>query len=122
MKLILSICTLFLLTSFSAQSQTTGNILYEDKLDMHHSLPPEKEELKVMIPQFSSSKWELTFTDNESIYQPLKEAELTGTSANQSGQFMRFGRENRIVYKHLSEDEMTDSRDFMQKQFLIKGF
>ena len=75
-----------------------------------------------MIPQFTSSKWELTFTDNESLYQPLKETELTGTNANQSGQYMRFGRENRIVYKNLPGDEMTDSRDFMQKQFLIKGF
>ena len=121
MKFILPFFFLFLLTAL-AKSQTTGKISYEDILDMHHSLPPEKEELKDMIPQFSTSKWELTFTDKESLWQPFKEKELTGTSANQSGQFMRFGRENRVLYKNFPEDEMTDSRDFMQKQFLIKGF
>lgn len=121
MKLILSICTLFFILPL-AQSQSTGKISYEDILDMHHSLPPEKEELKHMIPQYSTSKWELTFTDNESIYHPFKETELTGANANQSGYYMRFGRENRSVYKNLSKDKLTDSRDFMQKQFLIKGF
>ena len=44
------------------------------------------------------------------------------SNANQSGYNMRFGRENRILYKNLAEDKIVDSRDFMQKQFLIKGF
>jgi GLPGLI family protein len=34
---------------------------------------------------------------------------------------MRFGRPNRVVYKNLALDTMVDSRDFMQKQFLITG-
>ena len=36
---------------------------------------------------------------------------------------MRFGagRANRVVYKDLAKDTMIDSRDFMQKQFLITG-
>ena len=34
---------------------------------------------------------------------------------------MRFGRDNRILYKNLASAGMIDSRDFMQKQFLIKG-
>jgi GLPGLI family protein len=34
---------------------------------------------------------------------------------------MRFGRDNRVVYKNIAEHKMIDSRDFMQKQFLITG-
>lgn len=74
-----------------------------------------------MIPQFTSSKWELIFNGDESLYQPLVEEELTGVQASQPGMRMRFGRENRVLYKNLETDTMIDSRDFMQKQFLISG-
>jgi GLPGLI family protein len=114
---------LFILLFYQTGStQVKGTIFFEEKVDLHRNLPPEKEEVKNMIPQFNSSKWEFTFSGDESLYQPLKEKELTGTNANQSGYNMRFGRENRILYKNLAEDKIVDSRDFMQKQFLIKGF
>lgn len=116
---------LFVLSSFFISqiclSQAAGIITYEDKVDLHRNLPPEREEFKDMIPQYNISKWELRYSGDESIYQPFKEAELTGTSASHSGMMMRFGRENRIIYKNLASDTVIDSRDFMQKQFLIRG-
>jgi len=102
--------------------QVTGKIFYEEKFDMHRNLPPEREDMKDMIPQYSTSKWELIFSDEESIFKPYVASELTGASANQgNNMMMRFGRENRIIYKNTVEDTVIDSRDFMQKQFLIKG-
>ncbi len=112
----------FLLTHLST-AQVTGKIIFEEKVDMHRNLSPEKEEMKDMIPQYSTSKWELIFSDEESVYRPFKEKEITSSSSNPGGMYtMRFGRENRILYKNLAEDMIVDSRDFMQKQFLIKGF
>ena len=108
--------------TYFALAQTNGHIIFEDKLDLHRNLPPEREEVKHMFPQYSTSKWELVFTKDESIYQPLKETELTGQSANQSGYYMRYGRDKRTLYKNLPDDRIVDSKDFMQKQFLIKGF
>ena len=119
MKYALISCAFF--TTILCQAQFSGKIVFEDKLDMHRNLPPEKEEVKDMIPQYSTSKWELTYAGDESIYQPSKEPEIANTGANQ-GYRMRMGRENRILYKNIAEDKMTDSRDFMQKQFLVKGF
>lgn len=76
-----------------------------------------------MIPQFNISYFDLVYTQDESVYMPQKESEESEISTNQGGtrMTMRFGRDNRIVYKHVPNDQLVDSRDFMQKQFLIKG-
>lgn len=117
---------LFILSAFFCTqigfAQSNGKVTYEDKIDLHRDLPPDREDFKDMIPQYNTSKWELTYSGDKSIYQLFKETELTGTNANQSGYRMRFGRENRTVYKDIADDVLIDSRDFMQKQFLIKGF
>jgi GLPGLI family protein len=114
---------LLALLSFSSRAQNSGRIIYEEKMDMHRNLPPERTELKDMIPPFRSSFWELVYHNDESIYQHQKEEdqEVTSTSGN-SQMTMRFGgREMRVVYKHLTDSKMVDSRDFLQKQFLITG-
>lgn len=94
-------------------------------MDLHKNLPPERQDMKDMIPQFNISKFELIFSGDESIYRAQKQEELPTTSTSPGGppMGMRFGggRANRVVYKDLAKDTMIDSRDFMQKQFLITG-
>lgn len=120
MKLIYTLCLAIL--AFSAATQSTGRIVFEEKMDLHKTLPPERQDMKDMIPQFNSSLFEFVFNGDESIYQP-KKAEDTEVTSSQGGatMTMRFGRDNRVVYKNIAEDKMIDSRDFMQKQFLITG-
>ncbi len=115
--------TLCILIPLFSSAQTTGRIVYEEKMDLHRTLPPERAEMKDMIPQFNSSLFELIFKAEESIYQPKKEEEINEVTSSSHGarMTMRFGRDNRVVYKHIGDDKMIDSRDFMQKQFLIKG-
>ncbi|MEP6794069.1 MAG: GLPGLI family protein [Saprospiraceae bacterium] len=112
----------FLSTSL-AFTQGTGKVTFEEKMNLHKNLPPDKQEMKDMIPEFNTSMFSLTFSGDESIYQPQKESdESEVTSTNGGNQMtMRFGRENRIVYKNLALDTMIESREFMQKQFLIVG-
>jgi GLPGLI family protein len=107
---------------FLASAQISGKIVYEEKMDLHRRLPPERAEMKDMIPQFNSSFWEMTFSGNESIYKAKKqeEQEFTGSSGG-AHMTMRMGRDNRELYKNLDTEVMIDSREFMQKQFLIKG-
>lgn len=104
-------------------SQSTGRIAYDEKMDLHRNLPPEREDFKDMIPQYNVSKWELIYQGDESVYQAEKQEELEFSNTQGPNHMtMRFGgRANRVLYKHLGTDAMTDSRDFMQKQFLIKG-
>ncbi len=108
---------------FTANAQTTGMIIFEEKTDLHKMLPPEREDMKDMIPHYNTSKFEFIFSETESIYKPKKEEELTDNEAMQGGGMrMRFGgRGNRVVYKNLDLDTVIDSREFMQKQFLVVG-
>ncbi len=117
--------TLVLLSLLFAPSysQSTGKVTYEEKFDMYRRLPPDREDMKDMIPQFHTSIWELLYRGDESVYQHQKQEETETTSTQGNTQMsMRFGgRENRVVYKNIALDTMIDSREFMQKQFLITG-
>lgn len=103
--------------------QSAGKVVYEEKMNLHKNLPPDKQDMKDMIPEFNSSMFQLVFSGDESIYQPQKESEEKEVTTTNGGSqmAMRFGRENRIVYKNLALDTMIESREFMQKQFLIVG-
>ncbi|MDQ3017438.1 MAG: GLPGLI family protein [Bacteroidota bacterium] len=121
MKYILLLCPILLSTFVFGQS--TGKVIYQEKFDLYRNLPPEREHMKDMIPHYNTAFFELVYNGEESIYQPQKEADETSVSSTSGGQqmTMRFGRDNRVVYKNNATAEMIDSRDFMQKQFLIKG-
>ncbi|HZV44729.1 MAG TPA: GLPGLI family protein [Saprospiraceae bacterium] len=113
---------LFSLTTLSF-AQTIGQVTYEEKFDMYRRIPPDREDLKARFPQYHSSMWELLYNGDESVYQHQKqeEAEITNTQGNNQSTMRFGGRENRVVYKNLANSKMIDSRDFMQKQFLITG-
>jgi len=113
---------LFSLTTLSF-AQTIGQVTYEEKFDMYRRIPPDREDLKARFPQYHSSMWELLYNGDESVYQHQKqeEAEITNTQANNQSTMRFGGRENHVVYKNLANSKMIDSRDFMQKQFLITG-
>jgi GLPGLI family protein len=121
MKYLLVALTFFCFSV--AFAQNSGKIAYEEKFNMHKNLPPDRQEMKDMIPEYNASMFELTFSGDESIYKPQKESEESEVTSNAGGgqMTMRFGRENRVVYKNLALDTMIESREFMQKQFLIVG-
>jgi len=120
MKYILIL--ILLLGVITGNAQTSGMITFEEKVDLHKRLPPEREDMKDMIPHYNTSKFEFIFSESESIYRPKKEEELSDSEMMEGGRRMRFGgRGNRIVYKNLELDTVIDSREFMQKQFLIVG-
>ena len=118
------IAVLFILC-LPAFSQVSGKVLYEEKMDLHRNIPEDRQEMKEMIPNYNTSMFELIFSADSSIYQRQKDAvESTPTTTSSGGppMGMKWGKENRMVYKNLGDDKMVDSREFMQKQFLIRGF
>lgn len=116
---------LLLLSAQFLPAQTAGRILFEERMDLHKNLPPDREELKDMIPQYNTSEFELYFQDSITVYKAKKQLEDPAETTAQSGNTrmsMRWGgRDNRVVYKNVSANQMIDSREFMQKQFLIQG-
>ena len=118
--LILSFQVVFAI-SLAAQSQ--GKIVFEEKMDMHRRIPPERAEMKEMIPQFRANTFELYFTEDASVYKAAEENQTDEVTASQGGAQirMRMTPPRREVYKSLASDKMVDEREFMTKMFLIKG-
>jgi GLPGLI family protein len=117
--------SLFVLLSAITFAQSPAKVTYEEKVDMYRRIPEDRQDMKEMFPQYHSSTWELIYNGDQSVFQHQKQEELPTTTNSLQGNTqmtMRFGgRENRVVYKNLAEGKMIDSRDFMQKQFLITG-
>ncbi len=64
---------IFLATTQIVFGQTNeGMITYETKINMHRTLPKEREDMKNMIPEFRVSQQQLFFNADESLYKPLK--------------------------------------------------
>lgn len=103
----------------SAQSGR-GMIVYEYSIDMHRIIPPEREELKSMIPQFNEQKYELIFNESESLYR-IREAEHAGPVRGRGR--MSFGgqMDKKVVYVDNENKEVTVREEFLGKNYIITG-
>lgn len=114
-------------TTLVAQN-TSGVIEYEDKIDIHKSLPEHMEEFKDRIPQYRTSEKILYFNAEEALYTnpPADETEENKPREFRGeGRGMRFrmgGRADKaIFYTNFNESTSLDSRDIFGKKFLIEG-
>lgn len=119
--LLLAVIPLFFATPLSAQ-MAQGVIEYEFTIDIHRSIPPEREEMKAMIPQFRSERYQLFFNTAESLYKTKdnEEADLATGRGPGGGGGMRMMRMPRTeTYIHKEDREVTVLQDFMGKNYLI---
>jgi GLPGLI family protein len=65
--------------------QEQGVITYETQVNMHRNLPPERQEMKSMIPEYRTTKEQLFFNEYESMYKPIIEDEEEPMSNNRGG-------------------------------------
>jgi GLPGLI family protein len=101
--------------------QETGVITYETKQNLHRNLPPEREGMKAMIPEFRTTKNQLFFNASESIYKPLiedEEQDMTVTGGG-GGMTFRMQMPNIEIYYNADEQNGLSSQEFMGKQYLI---
>ncbi len=103
--------------SLSAQIRQ-GVIEYEYTMDVHRNIPPEREELKAMIPQFRTSNYQLFFNAEESLYK-VKESPEADVSGSRGGgmRMMRMPRTETHIDR--LDKEVTVLMDFMGKNYLI---
>ena len=116
--------TLFILSLAGASfAQTQGKVSFEEKIDLHRSIPEDRAEMKEMIPPSRSLFFELYYTEASSIYKMVEAPEEEEVVRSDGGMrmHMRMTPPRREVYKNLEEDLMVDEREFMTKLFLIKG-
>ncbi len=64
-----------LLTVLTWAQQNQGTLVYEFKANLHRQLPPDNQDMKAMIPEFRTSRFQLLFTSEASLYKAIEEEE-----------------------------------------------
>ena len=104
-------------------SQTSGEIKYEDKRNLHKRFTQEQEHLKEFVPQFRSHNMILRFSDSEALYAPDATDEIDPEQMEAGGRRMHFRqmRSEHKRYVNYKTGERVEQRGFMDKNFLISG-
>jgi GLPGLI family protein len=117
-KILLAAAALMALQFTNAQTKE-GKITYEQKIDMYRRIPADNTQMRAMIPQFRTAKFELQFADNQSLYKSVEEEpDMTETPTN--GIVMRFnnGGDNEY-YRNFTTKKMVEKRELMEETYLI---
>ena len=110
--------TLFLPIVLTAQNNE-GIIQYEEKVNVHRSLPPDAEDMKAMIPEFRTHQSELLFNATESLYRNIEEEEDEPPTEG-GGVVMRIQRPEATFYRNFVTHRKVDYREFFGKNYLIE--
>src|SRR5712691_5208544 len=110
-QIVLTALLLITLQPVHAQVKE-GRVVYERKVNMHRRLADES--MKSMIPEFSTSKVELLFSSDESLWRNIKEEEdirdQAGQETNGPVVRMKFGGGDDQSYKNYSTEKMIQQR------------
>jgi GLPGLI family protein len=97
-----------------------GVIDYEIKVNLHRTLPKDREGMKSMIPEFRTSKQQLFFNANESLYKPVIEDEEEDINNDGGGMRMRIQQPQIEMYFNHTTTQRITQQEFMGKTYLIE--
>jgi GLPGLI family protein len=119
-KIVLIIGILVSLTAINIVfGQTTSGVFeYEVKVNLHRTLPPGREEMKAMIPEFRTTKQQLFFNADESLYKPIIEDE--DEEMGGGGVKMVMKLPNNEIYLNTATDRYIFKEEFFGKDYLIE--
>ena len=116
---LINIVIVLTLPAFAAVAQIKEGIIhYEFRMDLHRNIPPDREEMKAMIPQYRTVDYVLLFNNEERFYK-MKE---DGTEAlSQGGRGRGFGMRmpRSETYINTSNMERVVYQEFFGQNFLI---
>lgn len=97
-----------------------GVITYEVKINMHRTLPKEREAMRSMIPEFRTSQHQLFFNTTESLYKSVEEDEDEDMDVDDRPVRMRFQQPQVEMYFNQSTSKHITLQEFMGKEYLIE--
>ncbi len=109
-----------LLTAMTWAQQNQGTIVYETKTNLHRQLPPDNENMKAMIPEFRTSRSQLLFTPQASLYKAIVEEEDEDDMSHGGGIRIRIGASNDELYRDLTNRRRIEKREFFGEEYLIE--
>jgi GLPGLI family protein len=114
---LIAICCILSMTAFAQGAE--GVINYEVKVNLHRALPPDRADMKNMIPEFRTSKQQLFFNAEESLYKPVVEDE-DPMEANGGGVRIRMQPPHVEIYYKVTDQRRIVQEEFMGKDYLIE--
>lgn len=120
---------LLLLPLMSQAQNTEGQILFEEKMNMHVDMEVDgeneemMEQLKAMLPEHRITKRMLTFTETTSIYKNHKGTDEPMELSHESEGMaihMKFEEPENILFKDLDANRSVQQQEFFTRKFLIK--
>ena len=114
-------------TVLATAQNTSGTILYTQKINLHMNLPIEMEGMKDRIPEFRESNHKLTFADSKVVYEGVKNEKADAERAKRrgkgrrGGRGFRGGRDKGKRFVDLRKNSVIATRDLMGKKFLVVG-
>lgn len=113
-------CIAFACSFLTAFAQgTEGVINYELIVNLHRTLPPERADMKNMIPEFRRSKHQLFFNAQESLYKAVIEDE-DPTEAASGNVRIRMQQPHIETYFDAASQHRIVQQEFMGKEYLIE--
>lgn len=111
-------------TSVIAQGNE-GQVVYEQKVNMHKRLPPEADQMRAMIPEFQTRKSVLLYTPTASLFKNLPEEqnempEATSSDGNRRMVFRMAAAGDAETYRDYEQERMVESRELGPKKYLIE--
>jgi GLPGLI family protein len=123
MKNLFAVSLALILSSANVLAQNEGVITYEVTINNHRLLPPDREGMKAMVPEFRTFKQQLFFNTNESIYKPLieddEEEDMHAGGGPGGGGRFRFRMQGATNYFDQTSNIMLSQMDLMGKKYLI---
>ena len=102
-------------------AQTTeGFIVYETKINTHRTLPPDRQEMKSMIPEFRSTKEQLAFNSTQSLYKPIEEDVVDEDVDDGQGVRLRFRTPMSEYFVDQAASRKSILLEFIGKKYLIE--
>lgn len=118
-KILLLLGVLVSLTAAQVVFGQTGVITYEVKVNIHRTLPKEREEMKQMIPEFRTHQDQLFFNATESLHKPVEEEDEDDDMDN-GAMRMRIHRPMNETYFNQDQAKRIRLQEFMGKKYLIE--
>jgi len=119
MIILLGIVAMVIAANLCFGQEVEGVITYESKTNMHRRLPPEREEMKKMLPEFRTSKEQLFFDASSSLYKPLIEDDPADFDDG-GGMRIQMNRPYFEFYLNTDDNTTVVQREFMGKNYLIR--
>jgi GLPGLI family protein len=104
--------------TFANAQVISGVINYELKVNMHKTLPPEQAEMRRTIPEFRTSRHQLFFNADESLYKPVVEDE-DPMEASEGNVRIRMQQPYMATYFDAANQRRTIEQEFMGKDYLV---